>query len=54
MIKREKMQERFTRIFLGLEGLNIIHGRLNKLGLFLLVQRRLRGDMAEVYKIINA
>eukprot|EP00061_Rhincodon_typus_P014884 g42244.t1 len=48
----EKIQKRFTRMLLGMEGLSYKE-RLDKLGLWSLESRRLRGDLIEVYKIMT-
>ena len=42
----------FTRMLPGLEGMSY-EERLDKLGLFSLERWRLRGDLIEVYKIMN-
>ena len=42
IIKLERVQKRFTRMLLGLDGLSYKE-RLNRLGLFSLARRRLRG-----------
>ena len=52
IIKLERVQERFTRILLGFDGLSY-RERLDRLGLFSLERRRLRGDLIEVYKIMR-
>ena len=46
------MQKRFTRMLPGLDSLSYKE-RLDRLGLFSLVRRRLRGDLIEVYKIMR-
>ena len=46
------MQKRFTRMLLGFDGLSYKE-RLDRLGLFSLERRRLRGDLIEVYKIMR-
>ena len=46
------MQKRFTRMLPGLDGLSYKE-RLDRLGLFSLECRRLRGDLIEVYKIMR-
>ena len=48
----ERVQKRFTRMLPGLEGMSYKE-RLDKLGLFSLERRRLRGDLIEVYKIMR-
>jgi len=48
----ERMQRRFTRKLPGLQGVGF-EKRLNKLGLFSLERRRLRGHLIEVYKIMR-
>ena len=52
IIKCERVQKRFTRMLLGLDGLSYKE-RLDRLGLFSLERRRLRGDLIEVYKIMR-
>ena len=49
IIKLERVQKRFTRMLPGLDGLSYKE-RLDRLGLFSLQRRRLRGDLIEVYK----
>ena len=49
IIQLERVQKRFTRM---LDGLSYKE-RLDKLGLFSLERRRLRGDLIEVYKIMR-
>eukprot|EP00061_Rhincodon_typus_P013487 g39888.t1 len=51
-IKLERVQKRFTRMVLGMEGLSCKE-RLDRMGLFSLECRRLRGDLIEVYKIMR-
>ena len=46
------MQKRFTRMLPGFDGLSYKE-RLDRLGLFSLECRRLRGDLIEVYKIMR-
>ena len=48
----ERVQKRFTRMLPGMEGISY-EERLEKLGLFSLERRRLRGDLIEVYKIMR-
>ena len=50
IIKLERMQKRFTRMLPGLDGLSYKE-RLDRLGLFSLERRRLRGDLIEVYNM---
>ena len=52
IIKLERVLKIFTRIILGLDGLSYKE-RLDRLGLFSLERRRLRGDLIEVYKIMR-
>eukprot|EP00061_Rhincodon_typus_P018853 g48208.t1 len=49
IIKLERVQKRFTRMLLGMEGLSY----KERLGLFPLERGRLRGDLIEVYKIMR-
>eukprot|EP00061_Rhincodon_typus_P010932 g35578.t1 len=51
-IKLERVQERFTRTLLGIEGLSCKE-RLDRLRLFSLECRRLRRDPIKVYKIMR-
>ena len=51
-MKLERVLKRFTRMLPGLEDLSY-RERLNRLGLFSLERRRLRGDLIEVYKIMR-
>ena len=46
----ERVQKRFTRMLPGMER---YEERLEKLGLFSLERRRLRGDLIEVYQIMR-
>ena len=50
----ERVQKKFTRMLPGccLEGMSY-EERLDKLGLFSLERRRLRGDLIEVYKVMS-
>ena len=48
----ERVQKRFTRMLPGLEDMDYEES-LNKLGLFALEHRRMRGDLIEVYKIMT-
>ena len=48
----EKVQSRMTRLVPGFENMSS-EARLKELGLPTLQQRRLRGDLIEVYKILN-
>ena len=52
IIQLERVQKRFTRMLPGLDGLSYKE-RLDRLGLFSLGRRRLRGDLIEVYKIMR-
>ena len=52
MIALEGVQRRFTRMLPGMEHLSYGE-RLGRLGLFSLEQRKLRGDLIEVYKIMR-
>ena len=45
----ERVQKRFTRMLPGMEGISYEE----KLGLFSLERRRVRGDLIEVYKIMR-
>eukprot|EP00061_Rhincodon_typus_P009343 g32774.t1 len=49
VVALERVQKRFTRMLLGMEGISC-EERLEKLGLFSMEQRRLRGDPIEIYK----
>ena len=49
----ERVQKRFTRMLPGLEDTDY-EERLNKLRLFSLEHRRMRGDLREVYKIMTS
>ena len=48
----EDCQRQFTRIFEGM-GLLPYHQRLQRLRLTTLLERRMRGDLIETFKIIN-
>ena len=48
----KEVQKRFTRMLPGMESISY-EERLNKLGLFSLERRRLRGDLIEVYEIMR-
>ena len=48
----EGVQRRFTRLTPGLAGLSYVE-RLERLGLYTLEFRRMRGDLIETYKIIK-
>ena len=48
----ERVQKRFTRMLPGVEGISY-EERLEKVGLFSLERRRLRGDLIEVCKIMR-
>ena len=50
--KLERVQRRFTRMLPGFRHLSY-RERLNKLGLYSLERRRLRGDLIEVFKILR-
>eukprot|EP00061_Rhincodon_typus_P012167 g37735.t1 len=52
IIKLERVQKRFTSMLLVMEGLSYKE-RLDRLRLFLLDLRRLRGDLIQVYKIMR-
>eukprot|EP00061_Rhincodon_typus_P006553 g27310.t1 len=52
IIKLDGAQKRFTRMLLGMEDL-IYKERLDRLGLFSLECRKLRGDLIEVYKVMR-
>eukprot|EP00061_Rhincodon_typus_P002753 g18377.t1 len=52
IIASEGMQRRFTRMLPGLDQFNHEES-LDKLGLFSLEQRTLRGDLIKVYKIMR-
>ncbi|XP_059843914.1 P-selectin glycoprotein ligand 1 isoform X2 [Hypanus sabinus] len=49
--KVERVQRRFTRMLLGLEKMSY-RERLNRLGLYSLERRRMKGDLIEVYKVM--
>ena len=48
----EGIQRTFTRMIDGMDDLSYKE-RLNKLGLTTLLERRMRGDLIETYKILN-
>ena len=48
----ERVQKRLTRMMPGMEGISY-EERLEKLGLFSLERRTLRGDLIEVDKILR-
>ena len=50
--KIERVQRRFTRMLPGFQQLSY-RDRLNKLGLYSLERRRLRGDLIEVFKMMR-
>eukprot|EP00061_Rhincodon_typus_P003416 g20031.t1 len=52
IIKLEGNSEEINQDVAGMEGLSYKE-RLNRLGLFLLERRRLRGDLIEAYKIMR-
>ena len=52
MVALEAVQKWFTRLIPGLKGLSF-EERLSSLGLYSLEYRRMRGDLIEVYKILN-
>ena len=52
IIKLERVQKRFTRMLPGLDGLSY-KKRLDRMGLFSLEHRGLRGDLIAVYKIMR-
>eukprot|EP00061_Rhincodon_typus_P007330 g28923.t1 len=52
IIKLERVQETFSRMLPGLEGLSYKE-RLDRLGLSSLEHKRFRGDLIEVYKIMR-
>ena len=49
VVALDRVQWRFTRMLPGMEHLSY-EERLDRLGLFSLEQRRLRGELIEVYK----
>eukprot|EP00061_Rhincodon_typus_P012377 g38072.t1 len=52
IINLERVQKRFPRMLPGMEDLSYKE-RLDRLGLFSLEHRRLRGDLIEVYNIMR-
>ena len=48
----ESVQRTFTRLVTGMDSLTY-HERLKKLGLTTLLERRMRGDLIEAFKILN-
>ena len=52
ILKLEGIQRNITRVIYGLEDLNYKH-RLESLGLTTLLERRMRGDLIETFKILN-
>eukprot|EP00061_Rhincodon_typus_P008354 g30882.t1 len=52
IIKLARVQKRFIKMLLGMEDLSYKE-RQNSLGLFSLEQRRLRGDLIEVYNTMR-
>eukprot|EP00061_Rhincodon_typus_P002813 g18528.t1 len=52
VVKLKRVQKRFTRMLLELEGLSYGE-KLNRLGLFFLEHQRLKGDPIEIYKIMR-
>eukprot|EP00061_Rhincodon_typus_P003151 g19407.t1 len=52
IIKLEKVQKRFTKMLLGIEGLSYKE-KLDRLGLYSLEHWRLRGDLIEVHKTMR-
>ena len=52
IIELEGVQRLFTRMVKGTENYSY-RARLNKLGLTTLLERRMRGDLIEVFKILN-
>ena len=53
IIELENVQRLFTRMVKGTENTSY-RARLNKLGLTTLLERRMRGDLIEVFKILNS
>eukprot|EP00061_Rhincodon_typus_P009495 g33052.t1 len=51
--KLDRVQKRFTRMLPGLESMSY-REKLDRLGLFSLDSKRLRGDLIEVYKIMRS
>ena len=52
ILELENVQRLFTRMVNGMENLSY-SSRLNKLGLTTLLERRMRGDLIESFKILN-
>jgi ribonuclease P/MRP protein subunit RPP40 len=52
ILELENVQRLFSRMVRGMDNLPY-RARLNKLGLTTLLERRMRGDLIEVYKILN-
>ena len=53
IMELESVQRTFTRLVKGMEALSY-HERLKKLGLTTLLERRMRGDLIESFKILNS
>ena len=52
ILAMEGVQRRFTRLIPGMAGLSYVE-RLERLGLYTLEFRRMRGDLIETHKIIK-
>eukprot|EP00061_Rhincodon_typus_P002350 g17290.t1 len=52
VVALQRVQKRFTSMLPGMEDISY-EERLEKLGLFALERRRLRGDLIEFYKIMK-